>query len=223
MQDKFGSSQVIIDYQSDWKFLGLLPEPVNPAELALEWENEVEGKRDGEGKRFWIPSLFLLAGQVKKALAYCKRYEKRHLDESMTSMPEYLLCYLLALMMSDRSKRVLDFDAAGGFLMRRLYGANPYMMLILLERQYKPKPHWHPSNVYGSHYAENIPHWIYDLWSAENKNRLVEAYDSEEFQYYIAADDRLWNLATILPVGMERSERLRRYYNFNNVMLGRRK
>jgi hypothetical protein len=204
-------------YEDDWEYLGLLPIPANPAVLAEQWKTEVLGSRDGEGKRFWIPALLLLANENQKALLYCSRYEKAQVDEVMDSAPEYLMCYLLA--------KIKDFDntyfnSSAAFIMRRLYGSNPYILPLLLNQPPINKDYWHFRNTSTLEYAENLPYWLFELWLPEDTLKLKAAYESIEFASFMNTDDCLWKMASDLPVGQNISEALARHQSYRDVMFG---
>ena len=203
-------------YEEDWEYLGLLPKPTNPKEMAEKWESEVFGDRDGEGKRYWIPALYLLADDSDNALMYFYRFELSYLEEAINSCPEYLMCSLLAYI---RQHGNLSFNSDGGFIMRRLYASNPYLIELIFELVPKPKDYWHPTNLHTLEYAMHLPQWTYDLWNEEDKSILKGAFKSTEFKSFTEVDDKLWKDATSHPTGHDRTEGLLRHKNYRDVML----
>ncbi|MFT6904202.1 MAG: hypothetical protein ACJAS1_000852 [Oleiphilaceae bacterium] len=212
-------------YEEYWKYLKLLPVPKNPLQMADTWEAEVHGHRDGEGKRHWIPALYLLGGDAEQAYLYFQTYEEAnlqesaHLKESLTASPEYLLCSLLAYIKLHKNT---DFSLCGGYLARRLYGANPYVIPTLLGKDCPIKQHWHRSNKYGLEYAKGLPGWIYELWSLPELEILSDCFHSIEFQGFTSVDDALWKIATDHPVDEKKSAALNRHRVYRGVMIGER-
>lgn len=190
--------------QEGWEYLGVLQPPKHPAALVEQWEAEIFGDRDGDGKRHWLPGLYLLSGDSKGARQAFYRQEASQQDASMLSPAEYLIPCLLAHI---REYGAITFNAEAGFIMRRLYSSNPYALAKILGLKIRTKTYWHRTNTMKPDYVVYIPTWIYSLWTKEDKAILKTAYSSIEFKSFMKTDDALWTKATGISPGEDYRER----------------
>lgn len=200
-----------------WEYLNISEEPEDPIGLAQKWEAETYGDRDGDGKRYWINSLYLLGGDVENAVLYYDRYLQDHVDESLVTEPEFLVT---ALLCGIKTSNTIRFDRATGHLTRCLYVANPYVYDRLLNMESSKREFWHRANTNEQEYAFDMPEWLFRLWDNTSLSILSEYYLHEEYQSFMCTQDSLWHAATTEPAGSaKRKDLLERHQQYLATMI----
>ena len=172
----------IQDYRESWKHLGLLDKPHNPLDKAQEYESLVFGDRDGDGLRYWIPSLYLLAGRIKDAARSIERHHKTNPDEYRQSSPIFLLAKLYVHLLQDDDVTAQSETAK---IVRLLYTSNPFVIEVLLNITIKNKEISFFSNHTHYEYAASFPSWLYDILDIDKKRVLMDIYASPFNQAFI--------------------------------------
>jgi len=103
---------------------------------------------DGAGKRYLIGPLYVLGGELKKALAHYDWYDKECSDD--VGEPIHYLCWALALYragdVTRASDKLLETMVQNVYLLPTLLGSSPAVHDI-----------WHSSNREEPDYLEEIP------------------------------------------------------------------
>lgn len=172
----------IRDYEDGWNHLGLLEKPTNPLDKAQEYESLVFGDRDGDGLRYWIPALYLLAGKTNDAARSIDRHHKTHPDECRQSSPIFLLAKLYVHLIQED-----DFSAQSktAKIVRLLYTSNPFVIEVLLNLTIKNQEISFLSNHTHYEYAASFPSWLYEILKIDKQSVLMDIYASPFNQAFI--------------------------------------
>jgi hypothetical protein len=156
---------------------------------ALANEQKKHGRiGDGAGKRYLVGPLYVLAGEVEKALAHYDWYEK-HCPHDIGE-PFHYLYWALAL------HRIGEIRKATVKLLETML-QNVYLLPILLGVRPDPYDIWHGSNMEEPDYIAEIPAEFLPHLSERERSWIAEQFDSFCFrrarQEYVATYHALKN------------------------------
>ena len=128
---------------------------------------------DGAGKRYLIGPLYVLAGELKKALAHYGWYEKHCSDD--VGEPIHYLYWALALYRTAETKK------ANAKLLETML-QNVYLLPILLGSPPNSYDIWHGSNMEQPDYITQAPPDFLPQLSEEERSWIGEQFDSFRFR-----------------------------------------
>ncbi|AIW22615.1 hypothetical protein F0267_00560 [Vibrio coralliilyticus] len=164
--------------------------PKDPLKLARDWEKLVLKERDGEGKRFWVGALYLLANEKEKALIYCNDFiERCKKNDQSFSEPAFLLSYLLAVF--DPYKGIESGSLVESILFN-LYISNPYIIDIVLAHDVEPLDgRVHFTNVTSFGWADSFPMWFTELVTDTQQHELREYVKCTTYNSFVQTHNTL--------------------------------
>mgnify|MGYP001568005796 CR=1 FL=1 len=128
---------------------------------------------DGAGKRYLIGPFYVLAGELKKALAHYDWYEKHCSDD--VGEPIHYLYWALALYRTAETKK------ANAKLLETML-QNVYLLPILLGSLPNSYDIWHGSNMEQPEYITQAPPDFLPQLSEEERSWIGEQFDSFRFR-----------------------------------------
>ena len=128
---------------------------------------------DGAGKRYLIVHFYVLAGELKKALAHYGWYEKYCSDD--VGEPFHYLYWALALYRTGEIKR------ANAKLLETML-QNVYLLPILLGGRHDAYDIWHGSNMEEPDYITEAPPDFLPQLSEQERSWIGEQFNSFRFR-----------------------------------------
>ena len=128
---------------------------------------------DGAGKRYLIGPLFVLAGELKKAIDFYAWYERTCAEDS--GEPLHYLFWTLAL------HRTGDLEKSNAKLLETML-QNVYLLPTLLGITPAPYDIWHSSNRQDPSYPPGIPEEFIPELSEEERSWIKEQLGSFRFR-----------------------------------------
>jgi len=128
---------------------------------------------DGAGKRYLIGPFYVLAGELKKALAHYGWYEKHCSDD--VGEPIHYLYWALALYRTGETKK------ANVKLLETML-QNVYLLPILLGARPDSYDIWHGSNMEQPDYIIQAPSEFLPQLSEQEHSWIAEQFDSFRFR-----------------------------------------
>ncbi|GHG06983.1 hypothetical protein [Thalassotalea marina] len=205
----------ITDYQEGWEHLGILKTPADPHKLAQMFEAKIYGDRDGDGIRFWIPSLYILGGDIDTAKMYIDRYLEDYPDEYFLAAPQFIVSSLLIFIKTNKSCHI---NSTGDKHLRKMQAANLYLLPIILGRDITDKKISNLTNHSHFEFAASFPQWFYDLWTNEDKEILAKASDTVFNNMFIKTINEFRKELASLKPGQQRSDLIREQDYFLSLM-----
>ena len=138
--------------------------------------NEEENRgyiNDGAGKRYLVGPLFVLAGDLEKAIDYYKWYEEEFSDDS--GEPLHYIYWALALF------RVGNKKEAEKKLLEALV-QNIYILSTLTGMKIEKHDIWHGSNFENPDYLYEIPEDMLPTFTEEERLWIQKMIESFTFQ-----------------------------------------
>lgn len=192
----------VYDYQRSWDNIGLLDKSLDPVALADKLETQIFGERDGDGARYWIPALYLLAGNIVEAERSIERHFKTYLNEYTLFAPEFIT---IALLVHVKKEKVMPVSGTGSKLLRRLMATNQYVIPLVLGTKIDNKNISDSSNHSHYEYAASFPDWFYGLWNDEDTKILSTMVNNVFNQSFAATWEKYRNELLNLRPGERRS------------------
>jgi len=128
---------------------------------------------DGAGKRYLVGPLFVLAGDLEKAIDYYKWYEEEFSDDS--GEPLHYIYWSLALF------RVGNREEAGIKLLEALV-QNIYILFTLTGMKIGGHDIWHGSNFENPDYLHKVPEEMLPNFTTEECLWVQKMIESFKFQ-----------------------------------------
>jgi len=128
---------------------------------------------DGSGKRYLVGPLFVLAGDLEKAIDYFKWYESKFPDDS--GEPIHYIYWALVLF------RVGNKKEAEKRLLEALV-QNIYILPTLIGMKIDRYDIWHCSNFESPEYLYEIPDDMWPIFNKEERLWIQEKIGSLKFQ-----------------------------------------
>ncbi|MBM3282740.1 hypothetical protein FJY90_00665 [Candidatus Gottesmanbacteria bacterium] len=152
---------------------------------------------DGGGKRYLLGPLYMLLGDNSEALKSFGWFEKIFPDD--TGEPSQYLCWTLALYKSG------DKEAAKSKLIQTML-KNLYLIPRLLGIKQEILDIWHSSNWDEKEYSESILPEIFELWTDEEKEWVMEVYNDQEVEKIRTRYIKIYKQLKTEPVGVKRTK-----------------
>lgn len=128
---------------------------------------------DGAGKRYLIGPLFVLSGDLEKAIDYYQWYEEEFSDDS--GEPIHYIYWVLALLRTERKK-----DAERKLLEALIQ--NIYILPTLVDLKPEQQDIWHGSNFEQLEYLYEIPEEMLPSFTEEERIWIRKRLESYAFQ-----------------------------------------
>ncbi len=128
---------------------------------------------DGAGKRYLIGPFYVLAAELKKALAHYDWYEKHCSDD--VGEPFHYLYWALALYRTGETQK------ANAKLLETML-QNVYLLPILLGSRHDSYDIWHGSNMEQPDYITQAPPDFLPQLSEQERSWVGEQFDSFRFR-----------------------------------------
>lgn len=171
---------------------GCIPEQIpyasslkEPKKLADSWVKEVKANHDGEGKRFWIPAIYIISGHYDLALSYCTSFivdcKKRDLR---FQDPTFLLSFLIV---SFKQNKDVSPGSRNESIIHELHITNPYILDLVVGNDVEPLDgRIHFSNITSFGWAKSLPPWLYALVSFDLKEAIKNYQLTLTYQSFVS-------------------------------------
>jgi hypothetical protein len=169
---------------------------------------------DGAGKRYRIGPLFVLAGELQKAIDFFAWYEKFCAEDS--GEPLHYFCWALAL------HRTGNREQANSKLLETMV-QNIYLLPMLLGAQPVPYDMWHSSNREEPGYRAEIPDEYIPELSEEERSWIKTQLGSFRFRRVLDEYVSTYRMLKTEKNVEKRSQILKQWYEFlvDTIQIGR--
>lgn len=201
--------------------LNLQDEPTDPLKLIKQWKASIAKTRDRKGKRYWLPALYILAGEYDKArLQYQKLLTQWLKDEQVFDSLEFIWAGILSELSTTEVTQIKASSRVAN-LVRCLY-SNPFALKIMLKDDtVTPFNKTHRgSNKCTYSWAVSHPEWFMNLATEAQLESLKRHSETTLYKSYTETVDKLTDRAMLLPyASKEIDHAFNELYSYKKMMI----
>lgn len=201
--------------------LNLQDEPTDPLKLIKQWKASIAKTRDSNGKRYWLPAMYLLAGKHDKArLQYLELLTQWLKDDQVFDSLEFIWSAILSELPTTEITHIKSSSRVAN-LVRCLY-SNPFALKIMLkDNTVTPFNKTHRGTNKATYsWAVSHPNWFMKLATESQLESLRRHSETTIYKSYTETVDKLTDKAMLLPnASKERSHAFNELYSYEKMMI----
>ncbi|MBB1371324.1 hypothetical protein [Pseudoalteromonas sp. SR45-4] len=201
--------------------LNLQDEPTDPLKLIKQWKASIARTSDINGKRYWLPAMYLLAGKHDKArLQYLELLTQFLKDDQVFDSLEFIWAAILSELPTAAITHIKSSSRVAN-LVRCLY-SNPFALKIMLkDNTVTPFNKTHRGTNKASYsWAVSHPNWFMNLATESQLESLRRHSETTIYKSYTETVDKLTDKAMLLPnASKESNHAFNELYSYEKMMI----